>query len=207
MVPSACGLFEWSQTLHWTRRRSKTLRATFLLHQLTAVLDMKAERLEDLEPTTGGEPADKRARHTEMPVPAPVAAGVPVIDLAPFLAAAAASGLEPLPDAAAAVARQWRAAFATYGFAHIVGHGVPDDVIEASYSTARRFFTLSPEEKRRCDLGRGYGPGGYTAQGGERVSATASRPDGSALLGAAHARPPDRVESASEANRRHSRPC
>ncbi|CAK0827740.1 unnamed protein product [Prorocentrum cordatum] len=41
------------------------------------------------------------------------------------------------------------------------------------------------EAKRKCDLGKGYGFGGYSAQGVERVSATASSADGSSLLGAA----------------------
>jgi isopenicillin N synthase-like dioxygenase len=89
----------------------------------------------------------------------------------------------------------WREALSKLGFAQLVGHGVPDDVIEAAYSAARGFFDLSDQEKRKCDLGLGYGPGGFTAQGVERVSATASKPDGSALLGAAKARPPDRVEN------------
>lgn len=101
----------------------------------------------------------------------------------------------PIPPAARDVARQWREAFSSLGFAQIRGHGVPDKVIEDAYSTARRFFGLSPEEKGRCDLGKGYGPGGFTPQGSERVSATLSKPDGSELQGAARARPPDRVES------------
>ena len=39
----------------------------------------------------------------------------------------------------------------------MVGHGVPDEVIEAAYRAARGFFALPTAEKRRCDLGRGYG--------------------------------------------------
>lgn len=91
--------------------------------------------------------------------------------------------------------RQWRAAFAEFGFAQVVGHGVPNEVLETAYNAAERFFALPAAEKSTADLGRGYGAGGFTAQGVERVSATASRPDGSQLLGAAQARPPDRVEN------------
>ena len=36
------------------------------------------------------------------------------------------------------IARDWRKAFAEYGFCNAVGHGVPDDVIEDAYSVARR---------------------------------------------------------------------
>jgi len=90
---------------------------------------------------------------------------------------------------------QWREAFTTFGFAQVVGHGVPDAAIEDVYRAARAFFAQPPEAKRKCDLGKGYGFGGYSAQGVERVSATASSADGSSLLGAAKARPPDRVES------------
>jgi len=123
---------------------------------------------------------------------------VPLIDLAPFLQAISeqpAVETAELPEGARDVVRQWGDAFKSLGFAQVVGHGVPDAAIEDAYSTARAFFDQPPEKKRKCDLGKGYGAGGYTAQGGERVSATASKPDGSALLGAEKSRPPDRVES------------
>lgn len=119
---------------------------------------------------------------------------IPVLDLSPFTAPGIWDSPQ-LPEPALALARQWRETFASLGFAQIVGHGVPDEVIEAAYSAARGFFCQSDEQKRRSDLGLGYGPGGYTPQGVERVSATASAPDGSSLLGARRARPPDRVEN------------
>mmetsp|Transcript_103482 Transcript_103482/g.183826 ORF Transcript_103482/g.183826 Transcript_103482/m.183826 type:complete len:358 (-) Transcript_103482:156-1229(-) len=127
---------------------------------------------------------------------------VPVIDLAPFIRALRQLRAEKqngssvtLPDEARKVARQWREAFAKYGFCSIVGHGVPDDIIEKVYSVAREFFSLPTEQKMKCDLGKGYGAGGYTAQGKERVSATASETRDGEVLGAKAARPPDRVES------------
>lgn len=121
---------------------------------------------------------------------------VPTIDLSPFLAAIRElrEPSEKLPAPARDVAIQWREAFACYGFANITGHGVPDKVIEDAYSKAKTFFELPAATKQKYDLGKGYGAGGFTSQGVERVSATASRPDGSAL-GSHTARPPDRVES------------
>ncbi|CAE8624185.1 unnamed protein product [Polarella glacialis] len=131
---------------------------------------------------------------------------VPVVDIAPFRAALGTlrsqrqgadrgGACAALPEDARRVAQQWREAFSTYGFCQVTGHGVPDDAIEAAYGAARRFFSLPAEGKLRCDLGKGYGFGGFTAQGKERVSATASeQPDGQ-VLGSEAARPPDRVES------------
>lgn len=126
------------------------------------------------------------------------ATSVPALDLSAFLAADSERRGDPgaiLPPEAREVAVRWREAFASVGFAQITGHGVPDEAIEEAYGVAKRFFRLSAAEKAKSNLGRGYGPGGYCPQGVERVSATASRPDGSALLGADQARPPDRVEN------------
>eukprot|EP00931_Biecheleriopsis_adriatica_P059057 TRINITY_DN35276_c0_g1_i1.p1 TRINITY_DN35276_c0_g1~~TRINITY_DN35276_c0_g1_i1.p1 ORF type:complete len:312 (-),score=37.75 TRINITY_DN35276_c0_g1_i1:141-1076(-) len=131
---------------------------------------------------------------------------VPVIDIGPFRArlasiraqlAAPGSGHAPLPEEARRVVRQWREAFATYGFCQVVGHGVPNDTIEAAYKTARSFFSLPVEEKLQCQVGKEYGSasGGFTAQGRERVGASASEARDGQPLGGAKARPPDRVES------------
>eukprot|EP00930_Biecheleria_cincta_P070322 TRINITY_DN57964_c0_g1_i1.p1 TRINITY_DN57964_c0_g1~~TRINITY_DN57964_c0_g1_i1.p1 ORF type:complete len:375 (+),score=60.36 TRINITY_DN57964_c0_g1_i1:50-1126(+) len=133
-----------------------------------------------------------------------MAAGqVPVLDLAAFRASLEHMDLQrrqgedkiELSEDARCMARQWGEAFSTFGFCQIVGHGVPDSVIEAAHDAARRFFKLPEAEKRKCDLGKGYGAGGFTAQGGERVSATASQQPTGEVLGAGNARPPDRVES------------
>uniref|UniRef100_A0A0D3KIK2 Fe2OG dioxygenase domain-containing protein n=1 Tax=Emiliania huxleyi (strain CCMP1516) TaxID=280463 RepID=A0A0D3KIK2_EMIH1 len=45
------------------------------------------------------------------------------------------------------VCRQWREAFGRWGFAHVVGHGVPDEHIEECYAAAERFFALPMEDK------------------------------------------------------------
>jgi isopenicillin N synthase-like dioxygenase len=57
---------------------------------------------------------------------------VPVIDLA---------GGEP------AAARAFGAALETIGFAVVVGHGVPEPVIETAYATAKAFFALPLADK------------------------------------------------------------
>lgn len=124
-------------------------------------------------------------------------ASISVIDIAPFLSVAdSARAGKALSAEADEVVRQWRMAFSTCGFAQVAGHGVPATVIEEAYRAARKFFTLTPEEKQRYNKGRGYGFGGFVPQGVERVSATVSAPDGSELGAKRHKpRPPDLVEN------------
>lgn len=117
---------------------------------------------------------------------------IPVIDISPFLASPQGT---PLTREAQEVVCQWREVFGRLGFVNVTGHGVPHQVIENAYNVAKDFFSLPEDVKQTCDLGKGYGPGGYTKEGVERVSATLSPPDGSQLAGAARARPPDRVEN------------
>lgn len=96
---------------------------------------------------------------------------------------------------AQAVARAWRKAFAEFGFCQATGHGVPEEVIESTYATAQQFFQQPLAAKRQCASSSYGAASGYTARGGERVSATATaRADGE-LAGAKRARPPDNVES------------
>ena len=79
-------------------------------------------------------------------------AGVPVIDVAPFF-----HGTGPERRAVAAAVGQ---ACETIGFLVIVGHGVPQDAIDALYADTTAFFALPAEEKMRI-----AGPPGdtYTA--------------------------------------------
>src|SRR3954453_11392246 len=63
-------------------------------------------------------------------------------------------------------------AFSTQGFAALVGHGVPDDVIEHMRAVSLEFFDLPREEKARCewvghDVWRGWQP---VFEGGERFA-------------------------------------
>eukprot|EP00976_Prorocentrum_cordatum_P041877 848721-Prorocentrum_minimum.AAC.1 len=109
----------------------------------------------------------------------PTMKAVPVIDISPFLTGADAESRH-------AVVRAWDRAFSSVGFAVIVGHGIPEPVIEEAYDIAKRFFGLPEEEKMGYCFGKGYGAGGYTPVGGERVSATQTE---------VPARPPDLVEN------------
>ncbi len=63
-------------------------------------------------------------------------------------------------------------AFSTQGYAALVGHGVPDDVIDDMRAVSLEFFDLPREEKARCewvghDVWRGWQP---VFEGGERFA-------------------------------------
>mmetsp|Transcript_129 Transcript_129/g.314 ORF Transcript_129/g.314 Transcript_129/m.314 type:complete len:323 (-) Transcript_129:150-1118(-) len=108
----------------------------------------------------------------------PTLKSVPVIDISPFFGSDAEKRNE--------VVRSWDRAFSSVGFAVIVGHGIPESVITEAYDVAKGFFGLPVEEKMAYCFGRGYGAGGYTPVGGERVSTTQTE---------VPARPPDLVEN------------
>ena len=130
---------------------------------------------------------------------------VPIIDIAPFLASPRG---EALTAAALDVARQWREAFGRFGFAHVLGHGVPDECIENVYGAAERFFALPLQDKVRDCVREGRGPTmgegwgyrsrHYTAEGLETVAATSGVgvPTGFNMQGGAASvqRPSDIVE-------------
>jgi isopenicillin N synthase-like dioxygenase len=78
---------------------------------------------------------------------------VPIVDIAPFLAGTPAGKRA----AAAAVGR----ACEDIGFLTIVGHGVPQELIERQYRLARAFFDLPVEEKLQAVLDL-RGRGGYS---------------------------------------------
>jgi isopenicillin N synthase-like dioxygenase len=78
---------------------------------------------------------------------------VPVIDIAPFIAGTA----EGKRQVAAQVGR----ACEEIGFLTIVGHGIPENLIQRTYDVSRRFFDLPLEEKRNVpvnSIGVGYIP-------------------------------------------------
>lgn len=80
---------------------------------------------------------------------------VPMIDVSPFLTGDAAAKQQ--------VARQIGDACREIGFLTIVGHGVPESLIQATYDTARAFFDLPEAEKNKVerpapDQVRGYSP-------------------------------------------------
>ena len=84
------------------------------------------------------------------------------IDVAALLCEASASSTERL-----AAARALSAAFASDGFALITGHGLCSSVERALRASAQAFFRQPIEYKRRFDLGKGYGFGGYVGAGSE----------------------------------------
>ncbi|WP_072395414.1 2-oxoglutarate and iron-dependent oxygenase domain-containing protein [Hyphomicrobium sp. CS1GBMeth3] len=82
---------------------------------------------------------------------------LPIVDIAPFLSGSSEDKIR--------VARSFGNAFETVGFAVIVGHGVPEELLTETYDVMTRFFdepletklSYSPPEKTK---GRGYLPMG-----------------------------------------------
>eukprot|EP01052_Picozoa_sp_SAG31_P042446 SAG31_NODE_6739_length_1903_cov_2.716741_1_plen_524_part_00 len=104
---------------------------------------------------------------------------------------------EPLSAAAAAVVDQWRDALEHRGVCHIIGHGVPDAILNRARAAAHAFFCESTEEQKLLvakDLSRDGGNRGYRPPGIGSVSETWSQADGSPLSVPPIRRPPDLVE-------------
>ncbi len=90
--------------------------------------------------------------------------GIPIIDIAPFLNGNADEKLR--------VAGAFGKAFEEVGFAAVVGHGVPEDLRQSIFRTARAFFDLPVEEKARSSLPSRIKDRGYLALGVESVAKT-----------------------------------
>jgi len=98
---------------------------------------------------------------------------LPVIDISPYL-----NNTEKKQE----VVEAWYRAFNTVGFATIVGHGVPDEVVENAERVAREFFSLPLEVKTKSshtDI-KSAGSLGYVPFGLEMVSGTTT-PDGAEI--------------------------
>ena len=85
---------------------------------------------------------------------------VPIIDISAFRTGDA--------QARAAVARLWAQAFETIGFATLVGHGIPESLLDEIHTLALQFFDQPLDEKMRCSFrpektGQGYVPMGVEA--------------------------------------------
>jgi isopenicillin N synthase-like dioxygenase len=85
---------------------------------------------------------------------------VPTVDLGPWFAGD--------PGARTEVARHLDAACRSIGFLQVVGHGVPDGVIDEMRRATAEFFALPLDEKRRCvppdpAINRGYAASGTEA--------------------------------------------
>ena len=89
---------------------------------------------------------------------------IPQIDISPFLSKDERQRRH--------VARQWASAFETTGFATIVGHTIPEGLIEDLHAEALRFFDLPLEEKQRSALDGEKSTLGYTGIGGTDLSRT-----------------------------------
>jgi isopenicillin N synthase-like dioxygenase len=87
---------------------------------------------------------------------------IPCIDIGAFRAG----------DPDGRVARAWGRAFEEVGFATIVGHGIPESVIERAYDSVLRFFDLPLAEKLRWDAGQRVKTRGYLPIGIESVART-----------------------------------
>jgi isopenicillin N synthase-like dioxygenase len=78
---------------------------------------------------------------------------IPIIDIGPFIAGS--------PEGKRRVAQEVGRACEEIGFLLITGHGVPEELIDKTYSLARAFFDLPAEEKlkvRTTPAGVGYMP-------------------------------------------------
>jgi isopenicillin N synthase-like dioxygenase len=97
---------------------------------------------------------------------------IPIIDISPFLLAGKEEDeTEQLQKQQAAVAKAWDEAFCTFGFARIVGHGVPTELIAQFRQLAHDFFVQEHDVKMRYHRGKYGDPaGGYYAVGHETVS-------------------------------------
>jgi len=104
---------------------------------------------------------------------------IPVVDLAPFRHGDA--------TARSAVAAELDHAFREVGFASIVGHGVPQELIDRLMAVTAAFFALPAEEKARSVSATRHPNRGYQPMGNESLNRTYGGADGAA--------PPDLFEA------------
>lgn len=81
-------------------------------------------------------------------------AAIPIVDLA-------------LPEHE--VVEAMRKACCDIGFFYLAGHGVPSELVEATFAQAARFFKLDTGEKMRIDIHKSLNHKGYTKMLGENV--------------------------------------
>ena len=85
-------------------------------------------------------------------------AALPVLDLA---------DLDRDADSAARFRDTLRAATHETGFFYLVGHGIPDEVIQRAFTEAEHFFALPTAHKQQIEMLRSPHFRGYTRTGGE----------------------------------------
>ncbi len=86
---------------------------------------------------------------------------VPLVDIGPFRRGDAGERHR--------VARTIGEACRNIGFFYLVGHGVPDELVEHAFAEAKRFFDLPAEVKARISIDRSSCHRGYFALGGENL--------------------------------------
>jgi isopenicillin N synthase-like dioxygenase len=74
------------------------------------------------------------------------------------------------------VAREWDEALQLWGFATIVGHGVPEALIEQIHAEGLKFFDCPLEEKKRFSFPGAPRSQGFVPMGAEIIAATMGRP-------------------------------
>lgn len=88
------------------------------------------------------------------PTPAPDGFAVPVVDISAYTHGGTA-------EAKALVSRQMDAACSTVGFVQVLGHGIPDDILDGLKEAVDAFFSLPPDVKKSYRVegaNRGYSP-------------------------------------------------
>ena len=105
----------------------------------------------------GALPAARLKAWCEVDMPS-AHSGVPVLDIAPFLAAAAASARAASPpaapvvqpgSAAADVVESWGSAMRDVGLVVVTGHGIADSTFEALHRVSGEFFDMSNDDKNQ----------------------------------------------------------
>ena len=87
---------------------------------------------------------------------------LPVLDIEPFLE-------NPTSAAAQRFVAELRSVCHNIGFAHIVGHGIDQQLEEQLFAEARRFLSLPIAERQALALENSAAFRGYTTLGDERT--------------------------------------
>lgn len=91
----------------------------------------------------------------------PVAETIPVVDLRDYVSQD--------PELRVGFIDTLGAGLERFGFVAVTGHGIPEDLLEAGYSVARRAFSLPLSTKLACETPQDGRQRGYTAFGVEHA--------------------------------------
>ena len=93
----------------------------------------------------------------------PISFFVPVVDLSPFTQASN-------PEKRKEAAKDLTSKCQSHGFAQIVGHGVPEDLVQEAFCWSKNLFDLPHDEKMKAPHPAGPIPHrGYSHPGLEKV--------------------------------------